>query len=189
MLFIALEVQKGTYNGDMLVEFLTCTMIPQMCQFDGSSPRSVLVMDNSAIHHVSPALKMLSDAEILVQFLPPCTPDLEELFSYVKYYHKEHDGILQAVSDSKPFIKAAFSSVTIQDCLIVVDTTIAKLSTFASYFLMSEPFTDTTPSLCHLASWSSNSLLTDTHFEVDVLGETTAGTAVVLTGSDFDAVC
>lgn len=117
---IALELQEGTFNGDKFMEFLTCILIPQMCQFDGSSPRSVLVMDNCTIHHVSPALKMLSDAGILALFLPPYSPDLnpvEELFSYVKYYLKQHDEILQTVNDLKPLIKAAFSSVTSQDCL------------------------------------------------------------------------
>jgi hypothetical protein len=117
---IALEMDGGTYNGDKFVEFITGTLIPEMCQFDGSSPRSVLVMDNCAIHHVSPALQALTDAGIVTMFLPPYSPDLnpaEELFSFVKYYLKEHDEILQAVNDPKPIIKAAFDSVTVEDCL------------------------------------------------------------------------
>jgi transposase len=85
-----------------------------MTPFDGSSKKSVLVMDNCAIHHVSPALKMLSDAGIIV---PPYSPDLnpaEELFSYVKYYLKQHDKVLKTVCDPKPII---IDSVTTQDCL------------------------------------------------------------------------
>ena len=57
---------------------------------------------------------------IVTMFLPPYSPDLnpvEELFSYVKYYLKEHDELLQAVSNPKPIIEAAFSSVTADDCL------------------------------------------------------------------------
>ena len=117
---IALELEGGTYNGDKFVEFITGTLIPEMFQFDGSNPRSALVMDNCAIHHVSSALKVLSDAGILAIFLPPYSPDLnpaEELFSFVKYYLKEHDDVLQAVSDPKPVIRAAFNNVTSQDCL------------------------------------------------------------------------
>ena len=94
---IALELEGGTYNGDKFVEFITGTLIPEMFQFDGSNPRSVLVMDNCAIHHVLSALKVLSDAGILAIFLPPYSPDLnpaEELFSFVKYYLKEHDDVL-----------------------------------------------------------------------------------------------
>ena len=117
---IALELQEGTYNGDKFIEFITGTLIPQMSQFDGSSSRSVLVMDNCAIHHVSTALKIMKDAGVLVIFLPPYSPDLnpaEELFSLVKYYLRQHDDILQAVNDPKPIIRAAFDSVTGQDCL------------------------------------------------------------------------
>ena len=117
---IALELQEGTYNGDKFIEFITGTLIPEKFQFDGSNTRSVLVMDNCTIYHVSSALKMLYDAGILVMFLPPYSPDLnpaEELFSLVKYYHKEHADVLQAVNDPKPIINAAFDSVTSQDCL------------------------------------------------------------------------
>ena len=95
-------------------------LLYQTCLFDGSNPKSVLVLDNCSIHHVSPALQVLSDAGIVTMFLPPYSPDLnpaEELFSLVKYYLREHDDLLQAVSDPKPIIRAAFDSVTAADCL------------------------------------------------------------------------
>ncbi len=75
-------------NGEKLVQFLTETLIPEMLQFDGSSPRSVLIMDNCSIHHVSPALETLAEAGILTMFLQLYSSDLnpaEELFSFVKY--------------------------------------------------------------------------------------------------------
>lgn len=78
---IAIKLKKVPYNGDTTIEFITGTLIPQMSQFDGSSWRSVLVMDNCAIHH---ELKITKDAEILVVFLPPYSPDLnpvEELLA------------------------------------------------------------------------------------------------------------
>lgn len=37
---------------------------------------------------------------------------IEEMFSYVKYYLKDHDDILQALPDPTPVIKAAFESAT-----------------------------------------------------------------------------
>ena len=114
---VALELQEGTYNGDKFTEFITGALIPQMFQFDGSNSRSVLVMDNCVIHYVSAALKIMKDTEILVMFLPPYSPDLnpaEELFSSVKYYLKHE--LLQTVNDPKPIIKAAFNSVSTQDC-------------------------------------------------------------------------
>ena len=106
---IALELREDTFNGDKFLEFITGTLIPEMLQFDGSSARSVLVMDNCSIHHTASALQLLDAAGILTMFLPPYSPDynpVEELFSYIKYYLKEHDEILQAVSNPKPIIKA-----------------------------------------------------------------------------------
>ena len=38
---IALELQEGTYNGDKFVEFVTGTLIPSMCQFNGSNSSCV----------------------------------------------------------------------------------------------------------------------------------------------------
>lgn len=101
-------------------KFVTGSLIPEMIPFDGSSSRSVLVMDNCTIHHTAPALETLRNAGILTLFLPPYSPDLnpaEELFSQVKYYLKEHDEILQSVSDPKQIIRAAFNSVQSEDCL------------------------------------------------------------------------
>lgn len=117
---IALELEAGTMNGDKFFQFITETLIPEMMQFDGSNARSVLLMDNCSIHHVSPVLEMLTDACILTMFLPPYSPDLnpaEELFSLVKYYLREHDEVLQSVDDPSPIIRAAFNSVTSTDCL------------------------------------------------------------------------
>lgn len=117
---IALKLEVGTFNGDKFTQFVTETLIPEMLQFDGLNPRSVLVMDNCSIHHISPALETLANAGIVTMFLPPYSPDLnpaEELFSAVKYYLREHDDILQSISDPKPIIKAAFNSVNGRDCL------------------------------------------------------------------------
>ena len=77
--------------------------------------RSVLVMDNCSIHHVQSIVDLLRDAGIVILFLPPYSPDLnpiEEMFSYVKYYLKDHDDVLHALPDPIPVIKAAFESAT-----------------------------------------------------------------------------
>lgn len=115
---IATELYEGTCDGDRFLNFIIGILIPVMLQFDGSSPRSVLIMDNCTVHHVAPVLQTLIDAGIIPMFLPPYSPDLnlaEELFSYIKYYLKAHDDLLQVVNDPKPIIKAAFDSVTVQD--------------------------------------------------------------------------
>lgn len=52
---IALEMSEGTFNGTKFTDFILQYLIPEMQQFDGSSTRSVLVMDNCSIHHAIPA--------------------------------------------------------------------------------------------------------------------------------------
>ena len=76
-------------------------------------------MDNCAIHHVQQVQQEFESAGIMVIFLPPYSPDYnpcEEMFSYIKYYLKDHDEILQSISDPKEIIKSAFESVTASHC-------------------------------------------------------------------------
>lgn len=116
---IALELFQGTLNGDRYLDFLRGTLIPEMQPFNGLSPQSVLVLDNCSVHHVSDAIDLLREAGILVIFLPPYSPDLnpvEELFSAVKYYLKEHDEILQAMRDPTPLIQSAFDYISPEQC-------------------------------------------------------------------------
>ena len=65
--------------------------------------------------------ELLQDAGILLIFLPPYSPDynpIEETFSSIKYYLKDHDEILQTLQapDVMTIVKAAFDNVTVQDC-------------------------------------------------------------------------
>ena len=50
-----------------------------MLPFDGENPRSVLILDNASIHKVEPVKGTLQRAKILTLFLPPYSPDLEEM--------------------------------------------------------------------------------------------------------------
>ena len=54
-------------------------------------------------------------------FLPPYSPDYnpaEELFSYIKYYLKDHDDLIQSTSTSslRDVLNAAFQSVKADFC-------------------------------------------------------------------------
>jgi len=83
-----------------------------MLPFDGMSPRSIAALDNYSIHHVTEVVDMFKYSGIIVLYLPPYhSPDfnpIEEVFSYVKYYLRTHDDILQATGDPTPLIQAAF---------------------------------------------------------------------------------
>ena len=86
-----------------------------MRPFDGISPHSTLIMDNCSVHHVNKVREVLQQAGILVLFLPPYSPDLnplEEAFSYIKQYLRQHDELLQAIRDPTDVIMQAFQSIT-----------------------------------------------------------------------------
>ncbi len=115
---VALELTKGTVDGSKFVDFIRGKLIAEMLPFDGENIRSILVLDNSSVHHVQVS-ELLDQAGILHFFLPPYSPDFnpaEEMFSYIKYYLKNHDEVLQSMPDPIPLLEAAFNSVTKDKC-------------------------------------------------------------------------
>ena len=95
------------------------SLIPNMNPFDGISSKSIVVMDNCSVHHTQEVQDELQNAGVLVIFLPPYSPDympIELCFSYIKYYLKSHDDLLQSISDPTPVISSAFQSVTSHQC-------------------------------------------------------------------------
>ena len=90
-----------------------------MRPFDGINHASIVVMDNLSVHHVPQVTNLFQQAGILMLYLPPYSPDLnpiEEAFSYVKYYLKRHDQLLQSIPDPTIVIKHAFMSITSTLC-------------------------------------------------------------------------
>lgn len=119
---VGVDLEMNSVNSDKFIDFIRGTLIPEMQPFDGSNSKSILIMDNCSIHHVGPVQELLQDAGILVIFLPPYSPDLnpiEETFSSVKYYLKNHDEILQSVTDSDAItiVQAAFQNITKEQCI------------------------------------------------------------------------
>ena len=109
------ELIEGTTNGDKFYNFIRGSVIPKMQPFPG--PKSVLIMDNCSIHHTH---KLKQDTGILLLFLPPYSPDynpVEELFSYIKYYLKNHDELIQVTGQLRDILNAAFLSVTANHCM------------------------------------------------------------------------
>ena len=115
---IELELIKGTVDSDMFFDFIRGRLLPQLQPFDGTTPLSVVILDNCSIHHVESISEMFEECGVLLLFLPPCSPDLmpiEEAFSSVKSYLKRHD-CLQATNDPLPIIHAAFDSISSEQC-------------------------------------------------------------------------
>ncbi len=106
-----------TMNGEKFYDFIQGNLIPNMHPFPGA--QSILIMDNCSIHDVREAKELLESAGIVVILLPPYSPDynpVEELFSYVKHFLKDHDETLQVTNNLTDILKSAFESVTVAHC-------------------------------------------------------------------------
>lgn len=117
---VCVEVTRQKVNSDILFDFLRGSLIPYMVPFDGTSPKSIVIMDNCSIHHVSEIKTLFDNVGIPVFFLPPYSPDynpIEETFSYIKSYLREHDDLLQATGNICSVLESAFHSITAHHCL------------------------------------------------------------------------
>jgi transposase len=64
--------------------------------------KSVLVMDNAAIHHDPELVANLTAAGCRVEFLPAYSPDfnpIEEAFSTIKLWLRRHNAIFEDLDD------------------------------------------------------------------------------------------
>ena len=117
---VALDLKSsGTVDSDFFYNFIRGSLIPQMNPFDGMNPKSIVIMDNCSIHHVSEAKQLFDVVGIPVFFLPPYRPDynpIEQTFSYVKYYLKQHDALIQTIGDPEVVVQAAFTNIVPSHC-------------------------------------------------------------------------
>ncbi len=102
--------------------FVERCLQPQLLPFNGTNPRSVVVLDNARIHHVDRAIQLIEETGAMVLFLPPYSPDImpiEECFSKVKSYLRSYDCLIQVLNEQEleELILMAFTSVTSTDCL------------------------------------------------------------------------
>ena len=114
---VTVELTQSTVDKEVFFNFVRSSLIPNMMVYDGS----VAVMDNLSVHHAQEVLDLFHQAGVMVLFLPPYSPDLnpiEEAFSYVKSYLREHSHLLQALPYmyTQDIIKAAFHSITPELC-------------------------------------------------------------------------
>ena len=117
---IALDLKSsGSVNSDFFYDFVRGSLIPQMHPFDGSSPKSIVIMDNCSIHHVSEVKQLFDAVGIVVIFLPLYSSDynpIEQTFSYIKYYLKQHDDLIQSIENPEVILQAAFAAITPSHC-------------------------------------------------------------------------
>ncbi len=114
-------ITDQTIDGDTFCDFIEKRLLPQLLPFNGTNPRSVVVMDNASIHHVDRAVTLIEDVGAIPIFLPPYSPDvmpIEECFSKVKAFLRANDSLIQVLKESEmeDIILCAFASITPDDC-------------------------------------------------------------------------
>ena len=65
-------ITEGTVNGDVFQDFVQKQLVPILSPFHGYSPRSVVILDNTSIHHVDPVITTTTGA--LLKLPPPPPP-------------------------------------------------------------------------------------------------------------------
>lgn len=113
------KIERGRVNGETFIEFIENNLMPVLMPFNGHNPRSVVIMDNCSIHHVDHVTTLLQQIGVLIQWLPPYSPDfnpLEEAFSKVKLMMKAMEIEMQTLDDIDTIVYSAFSCITKTDC-------------------------------------------------------------------------
>ena len=114
------KIVHSSVTGDIFQEFVDQQLLPKLYPFNGSNPKSIVVLDNAAIHHVDTVVKSLEELGVLVLFLPAYSPDLmpiEECFAKLKSIRKDNEALLDAGEDLETLILTGFTSITPQDCI------------------------------------------------------------------------
>ena len=116
---LSCRIARGGVDGDKFVEFVETCLMPNVMPFDGTNPRSVIILDNCAIHHVDEVAQLLQQTGAIIHWLPPYSPDLnpiEEAFSKAKAMMKAMENEMQVIDDIDTIVYSAFSTITASDC-------------------------------------------------------------------------
>ena len=111
---VACECTTGSVDSQKFFDFVRGSLIPHMHSFDGSSPKSIVIMDNCSIHRVPEITRLFAAVGILVMYLPPYSPDynpIEEAFGFLKSYLRHHDELIQSLSDPTIVIREGLSKI------------------------------------------------------------------------------
>jgi hypothetical protein len=65
----------SSVNGEF-IHFICNCVLPIIMPFNGTHPRSVLVMDNASIYHLDRVCDIITGVGAKLCFLPPYSPDL-----------------------------------------------------------------------------------------------------------------
>ena len=105
-----------TITGEHFGRFVQHDLSSHLNAFDGTAPRSIVVLDNASVHHADGIVDKIQSTGAMVHFLP--SPDLnpiEATFSKVKSILKANEDPWENL-DVETAVLIAFNHVTVEDC-------------------------------------------------------------------------
>lgn len=113
-------IAEGNMNGERFAKFVQDSLLPVLMPFNGTNPRSVVIMDNASIHHVEEIANLIeTQAGAKLCYLPPYSPDLnpvEGVFSQAKSIMKLNDKLIQASTAPRAMLAMVFGTTRINCC-------------------------------------------------------------------------
>ena len=52
-------IAEGNIDGDRFLKYVQCSLLPLLMLFNGTNPKSVVMMDNTSIHHVEEVVQTI----------------------------------------------------------------------------------------------------------------------------------
>lgn len=99
---------QGAINSDLMEEFLASKVLPYCQPWPGK--RSVIVLDNASIHHSARICQLCQNAGVILEFLPPYSPDfnpIEQTFKTLKAWLKRNYYMAETFEHFEDFLEAA----------------------------------------------------------------------------------
>lgn len=107
-------IYRGNVNSDVFLDFVHDHLAPNVNPFNGINPRSIVVMDNAAIHHTADVVRAINATGALLVYLPPYSPDFmpcEGIISQVKSWIRENDQEWRMCDQPENMVMEGFLSV------------------------------------------------------------------------------
>ena len=115
------HIEDGPVDGDQFSLCVQQYLLPHLMPFDGSNPRSVVIMSNASIHHVDEVVQMIQGVGAMIIFLSPYSPDynpIEGTFSKMKTVIKDYESNIKSDGmNLEDIVLSSFSSITCEDCM------------------------------------------------------------------------
>ena len=96
-IFLDCYITVGIVDGDVFFRFVQSSLLPHLMPLNGTSPNSVVILDNCSIHHLDDVVDLIHNVGAHVIFLPPIyLMPIEQCFNKVKLFLQEHDAAIQS---------------------------------------------------------------------------------------------